>query len=258
MRRATCSRAILTIPVLASLLILIGGTALAKERQLAGIRLNDHAVHLLDVYGPPDGVVTGPAGPAFAPEAAAVSAMGMPGEEMGMGMMAPMGPGGFPEAPGEMEEEMAAPAAVAAAAPGAGVPNWALPVWIDTQAGEMMWLYQRGPVTVGFLLDLDGYVQSIAVAADECSYVRSANWQPHRYIKMGDHYARVLQRYGWADETITYTSGGFAGGAAAPSVSFQSTNKTFSRDCVLRYTENDNNIDFTLHDFKVVRIHIWD
>ena len=164
----------------------------------------------------------------------------------------PGGPGGpgMPGAPG-------AAGAAAGQAQAAAVPNWALPVYIETHAGEMMWIYQRGPVTLGFLLDMDGYVQAIAVAADKCNYVRTANWQPHKYIKLGDHYSRVLQRYGWPDETNTYTASGIGGGAAAPSVSFSGTNMTFSRDCVLRYTENGNNIDFTLHNFRVVRIHIW-
>ena len=44
----------------------------------------------------------------------------------------------------------------------------------------------------------------------------------------------------------------------APSVTFTGITKTFSRDCVLRYTEGGDNIDFTLHNFRVVRIHIWD
>ncbi len=68
----------------------------------------------------------------------------------------------------------------------------------------------------------------------------------------------MIQRYGWPNETITYTTSGVGGGAAAPSVSFSGISKTFSRDCILRYTENGNNIDFTLHNFRVVRIHIWD
>ncbi len=166
------------------------------------------------------------------------------------------GPGAFPGAPAGAPGMPGAAAAGQAQA--AGVPNWALPVYIDTQAGEMMWMYQRGPVTLGFLLDLDGYVQAIAVAADKCDYVQTANWEPHKYVKLGDHYSLVLQRYGWADETMTYTTSGLGAGVAAPSVSFSGTSMTFSRDCVLRYTEDDNNIDFTLHNFRVVRIHIWD
>ncbi len=150
------------------------------------------------------------------------------------------------------------PGAAGGQAQAGAVPNWALPVYIDTLPGEIMWIYQRGAVTLGFLVDLDGYVQAIAVAADECSYVRTANWQPHKYVKLGDYYSRVLQRYGWPDQTNTYTASGLGGVAAAPSVSFSGTSMTFSRDCVMRYTEGGNNIDFTLHDFRVVRIHIWD
>ncbi len=319
MNKVAYGRPLFVTLAIVSMLLLIAGTVAAKERQLAGVRLNDHAVRLLDIYGPPDGLVTGPPGSPFpqagvmagagmmpgmggapgmpgmggaagAPPGMGMARPGMPpgmggaagappgmggaaGAPPGMGMARPgmppgMGVAGAPGMPG-----MGGPAGVFPGAPGApgmagaaaagqaqaaGVPNWALPVYIDTQAGEMMWLYQRGPVTLGFLLDMDGYVQAIAVAADKCNYARSANWQPHKYIKLGDQYSRVLQRYGWPDETNTYTASGLGGGAAAPSVSFSGTNMTFSRDCVLRYTEDGNNIDFTLHNFRVVRIHIWD
>jgi len=343
MNKAAYGRPLFVTLAIVSMLLLIVGTVVAKERQLAGVALNDHAIDLLDIYGPPDGVVTGPAGDPFADlRAQQIAAMipgmagapGMPGMAGAPGMPgmagAPGMPGmaGAPGVPG-----MAGPlgAFPGAAAPGAAgmqgaaaagqvqpsvVPNWALPVYISTQPGEIMWIYQRGPITLGFLLDLDGYVQDIAVAADKCNYARTANWQPHKYVKLGDHYSRVLQRYGWPDETNTYTASGVSGGAgggamaammgggmgmvggaggalaagrippglggaptagqmigggaiggaaaspsgtaAAPSVTFSGTTKTFSRDCVLRYTENGNNIDFTLHDFRVVRIHIWD
>ncbi len=289
MSRATCGRSLFMTVALISMLLLIVGTVAARERQLAGVHLNDHAIDLLDIYGPPDGIVTGPPGPAFPPEVAAMGGgMGMPGApgmpgpgdmlEQGSGgprglpgggagalIGGPAGAGGagaFPGAPplgaGGPAELGAVGAGAAGQVQAAAVPNWALPVYIDTQASEMMWMYQRGPVTMGFLLDLDGYVQAIAVAADECSYVRTANWQPHKYVKLGNHYTRVLQRYGWPDETKTYTASGMVGTAASPSVTFNSISKTFSRDCVMRYSEGGNNIDFTLHDFRVVRIHIWD
>ena len=270
MNKAAYGRPLFVTLAIVSMLLLIVGTVAAKEQQLAGVRLNDHAMDLLDTYGPPDGLVTGPPGSPF-PEVGLMAGVGMPGMP-GAGMPGPgsvsmgpsrippppsgmpgAGPGAFPGAPGAPGMPGAAGQVQAAA-----VPNWALPVYIDTQAGEMMWMYQRGPVTLGFLLDLDGYVQAIAVAADKCNYARTANWQPHKYIKMGDHYSLILQRYGWADETNTYTASGLGGSAAATSVSFSGTSMTFSRDCVLRYTEDGNNIDFTLHNFRVVRIHIWD
>ncbi len=301
MNRAPYGRPLFVTLAIVSMLLLIVGTVAAKERQLAGVHLNDHAIALLDIYGPPDGVVTGPPGNPFPEVQEAADMPGMAGPRMmpGAGAAPPRGaqrqywqtidrgmesPGSVPM--GQVMEEMWAaedeimgrtPPGVggfpgappgAPGAPGmpgtagqvqaAIVPNWALPVYIETQPGDMMWIYQRGPITLGFLLDLDGYVQDIAVAADRCNYVRTANWQPHKYVKLGDHYSRVLQRYGWADETNTYTASGLGGGAAAPSVSFSGTDMTFSRDCVLRYTEGGNNIDFTLHDFRVVRIHIWD
>jgi hypothetical protein len=39
-------------------------------------------------------------------------------------------------------------------------------------------------------------------------------------------------------------------------VTFNGVSREFTRDCVLRYSDHSN-ISFTLHDFKVVRIHIW-
>ncbi len=258
MNKAAWHRPLFVTLAIVSMLLLIAGTVAAKEQQLAGVQLNDHAVHLLDTYGPPDGLVTGPPGDPF-PEVGLMAGAGMPGAGM-PGMPGMPGMGAFPGAPAGAP---GAPGVPGTPGPGlqaqaAGVPNWALPVYIETRAGEMMWMYQRGPVTLGFLLDLDGYVQAIAVAADRCNYVRTADWQPHRYVKLGDHYSRVLQRYGWADQTNTYTTSGLGGGAAAPSVSFSGTSMTFSRDCVMRYSEGGNNIDFTLHNFRVVRIHIWD
>ncbi len=76
---------------------------------------------------------------------------------------------------------------------------------------------------------------------------------------MGDNFKRVLYRYGYPDETITFDSSG--PGAAAPfagqvTVSFGGTSRVFSRDVILRYTEN-NNIAFTLHNMLVTRIQIW-
>jgi predicted NBD/HSP70 family sugar kinase len=50
---------------------------------------------------------------------------------------------------------------------------------------------------------------------------------------------------------------GAAAGALGPiTVNFNGETNTFSRDCVLTYSDN-NNIAFTLHNMKVTRIHIW-
>jgi len=200
--------------------------------------------------------------------------MGMPmegamGPEMGMepGMAEPgmEGPGAFPDAGAEGMGPGAGAGGAAAGATAGGVqanpyPLWALPVWVDLESNQVQWLYRVGPVVLGFVLDRDGYIESIAVAGEECNFARSSMWQPHQYVKLGDSYKRVIYRYGWPDETITYTSTGpgeVSPGANSPiSVTWNGFTREFARDCVLVYDEH-NNINFTFHNLKVVRMHIW-
>jgi hypothetical protein len=300
-------RSCLTIASLVAGLCMIGMSAEGAEIQLAGIRLGQHAINLLDVWDQPDGIVVGEgpevAAPTMAqmPGAAAgtplVTAPGMGMDMLGMGAMGmppmgpmgPMGPvaaqpgmeamggmGPFPGAgmgamPPGMGPEMGAPgamgapggmamgapgAAAAAAGPVSPFPIWAMPVWVTIEPGEVEWLYQRGPVVMGFVLDRDGYITCIAVAGYECNWARTALWQPHRYVKLGDSLKRVLYRYGYPDEVQTYSASGPGVAQSSITVSFGQVSRTYSRDCILRYTEKSN-IAFTLHDFKVVRIHIW-
>ncbi|MCX7597970.1 MAG: hypothetical protein N2512_03760 [Armatimonadetes bacterium] len=298
-------------------MVLVCVRATADEIQLAGMRLGQHAINLLDVWDQPDGIVVGEGTEqitaAQAPGAAAgVPLMTQPGampgmappmmgpQGMGPPMMGPrMGPQGIgPQGKGgPMMEPGTGPQAVAAAghensgaasgtdsaagtialplwalpawvavtqpqpAPGAAAgavpfPIWALPVWITLQPGEVEWIYQRGPVVMGFAIDRDGYITCIAVAGRECNWARTALWQPHRYVKLGDSFKRVLYRYGYPDRIETYTAAGPMTGDNSISVTFGIVNRVFSRDCILRYDE-ESNIAFTLHDFKVVRIHIW-
>ena len=56
---------LVVLVLVAMLLVLSAGVAGAREQQLAGMRLSQHAVNLLDVYGQPDGIVVG-WGPEFA------------------------------------------------------------------------------------------------------------------------------------------------------------------------------------------------
>lgn len=306
----------------AVLVVVLSVPAMAEEIQLAGIRLGQHAINLLDVWGQPDGIVVGegaeqvtaaqaPGAAAGAPMMAQPGAgpgMGMGGPGMGGPMMGPgmggpmmggqgmggpggpmmglpggggpmmgqgmggpgmMGPGMGPGAmggppgamggPGMMGPGAGAAGAAGAAAGAAGAvpfPIWALPVWITLRPGEVEWIYQRGPVVMGFAIDRDGYITCIAVAGRECNWARTALWQPHRYVKLGDSFKRVLYRYGYPDRIDTYTASGPMTGDNSISVTFGGVNRTFSRDCILRY-EEESNIAFTLHDFKVVRIHIW-
>ncbi len=283
-----------TVAIIVCLLscVLLAGVADAREVQLAGIRLGMHAINLLDIYGQPMGLATGDgdefaSGGAGAGMGVGMDVMGGAGMEM-MGAM-PMEPGmaGPGAEPGMMAAEpgmapggpeMMGPGAfpgaepgMAGAAPGAGAgataggvqrnpyPLWALPVWVSLDAHELEWLYRVGPVVLGFVLDRDGYIKSIAVAGENCDFARTSLWQPHQYVKLGDNYKRVIYRYGWPDETLTYysTGPGEVGTGGGPvSVTWNGVTREFSRDCILRYTEN-NNIEFTFHNMELVRIHIW-
>lgn len=280
----------------------------AREVQLAGIRLGDHAITLLDVYGTPDGIAVGEgeeiasaqapgaaagapqmAAPGFAELAGALGAMpgmegmmgGMPGAP-GPGMPGMPGPGmpgpgmpgmeagpagAFPGAEGGMGAPggAAGPGGEGGGATAGGLqtepfPIWAMAVWVDLGAGDVEWVYNEGPVVLGFVLDRNGFVKVIAVAAEKCNFARTALWRPHRYIKLGDDFKRVIYRYGYPDETLAFSSSGpgsasVGGGDIA--VTFGPTTRTYSRDVLMRYT-NNNNIEFSLHDMTVTRIHIWE
>lgn len=269
-----------------ALLVATASFTAAREQQLAGMRLGQHAINLLDVYGPPDGIVIG-AGPAaagpsaaqmgmgpglpgfasplMAPPAAAMGMMGGVGAPPPPGMAGPPPPGGVPPGPGAFPGMPGAPGAPGAlGAAGVGVaqapfPIWALAVWVELAGNEVEWIYNKGPVVLGFVLDRDGYVNTICVVGEECGYARSALWRPHQYVKLGDDFKRVLYRYGYPDDWITFDSTG--PGETAPyqgqaTVSFGGTSRIFSRDVILLYNEG-NNIAFTLHNMKVTRMHIW-
>lgn len=275
-----CAVCVLAI---AAAITLASTPATAREVQLAGIRLGDHAIHLLDIYGQPAGIALGAgeelsaaqapaamgAGVAtFGPPMGGLEALappgmgmpGMPGADIAAAPPEAAGPGAFPEAGGGPGAEGAAAAGAAAGGAAQPFPMWALPVWVTLRAHEVEWIYQDGPIVLGFVLDRDGFIRVIAVAAEKCDYARTALWAPHRYIKLGDSYKRVLYRYGWPDDQIGFSwssPGGASVGGGLVSVSFNQVSRTFSRDVMLRYEEN-NNIAFTLHDMVVTRIHIWE
>lgn len=282
-------------PALA-LLMVLPMCAQAREVQLAGIRLGDHAINILDVYGTPDGIAVGAGeelttaqmaggAAAGAPMMAAptpdimglMGALGMPAQPMpgmGPGMPGMGGPGmeGMPGAeggpgafPGGAPGEAGAPGAGGAAGGAGGLqtepfPIWALAVWVDLESRDVEWIYQKGNVVLGFVLDRDGFCKLIVVAAENCNYARTALWQPHRYVKLGDDFKRVIYRYGYPDELHTFSASGpgeASVGGGQISVQFGQTNRTYSRDVLMRYTQN-NNVEFTLHNMVVTRIHIWE
>lgn len=111
---------------------------------------------------------------------------------------------------------------------------------VGMQATETMWVYQRHGVTVAFILDRDGYIVGILVAGKNCDWARTALGEPRRTIKLGDDFDRVIQRYGYPQNTDLVGSP-----------------VGFSRDVVLHYGYN-NNVQFYLRDMKVVRIFIWE
>jgi hypothetical protein len=293
--------ALLVLPLLAG----------ADEIQLGGIRLGQHAMHVIQVFGQPDGVVTGEgqatggtAAQGAGAQAGGAQGAAMGGGMMGAGMAGPGGGGGNARgggpggAPGGMPGGMAGGMAGGGTAGGAGgagmpggmpggmgmgaggqsaaaaggissqnwfsnstCPDWAAPVWLPMQSEECLYIYRRGTVVIGFLLDRDGYVGAIAVAGRNCSWARTAMGAPKRSVKLGDTYRTVVQRYGYPATTELFTPverpfsqagtvAEFAASAGAAGIS------NASRNVILHYGFDDN-IEFTLQDMKVVRIHIW-
>lgn len=289
---------------------LLGATcASAAEVQLAGIRLGQHALHIIQVYGQPDGIVKGAGEGGGAPAAGAADgapggeAGGMPGGMPGMAgapggqpmgqmaeegntagmMMQAMGGilgalGGGGQAPRQEATAQAPAGGGSAPGPGGGAvggappgpnpffrsncPDWAAPVWVSLQPEESLWVYRKGAVVVGFVMDRDGYVLSIAVAGRKCDWARTAMQDPKRAIKLGDDMRKVIERYGYPDQsatpigtnTWTPVDRAFLGQNAGPRVTGIGN---ASRDLIMHYGEGSN-IEFLLDDMKVVRIHIWE
>ena len=277
--------------------VLIAATASANEIQLAGIRLGQHALNLFQVYGQPDGIVEGQSEaltPAAGAGAGAGGAQAGPqgGMEGGMGggipgvgtadEMAGMGPGGtagmmMGMVQGLLGGGQAAPQQAAGAAPAAGgaaggrppspnpffrssIPDWASPVWVRLWADETLWVYRRGAVVLGFVLDRDGYIVAICVAGEKCDWARTAMWDPKRTVKLGDNFRTVINRYGYPTRTDVYNRVDRTWASNFPPSTVDSAFGGIQhayRDLILHYGHNDN-IEFLLRDMEVIRIHIWE
>ncbi len=135
-------------------------------------------------------------------------------------------------------------------------PDWADPVNISLQPEETQWVYRRGAVVVGFVLDRDGYVVAIAVAGIKCDWARTAMWDKKRSVKLGDSYDTVIKRYGYPTRTQAYDRIDRPWPTSQPGLGVGGIGNA-SRDMILQYTEG-NNIMFLVQDMKVVRIHIWE
>ncbi|MFA0752399.1 MAG: hypothetical protein IMHGJWDQ_000150 [Candidatus Fervidibacter sp.] len=122
---------------------------------------------------------------------------------------------------------------------------WAIPVFVQPQPNQRLWLYRRDQAALSFL-EQDGIVVAIAVAGERFPYARTALGDPFRSIQLGDDLQRVLLRYGPPDsghlvgqmESIPPTAVGIF-----PMIS-------------LRYTERSN-IEFLVVNNKVRRIFIF-
>lgn len=282
---------ILCAAAVSTLCLVLPDSASAQlETRLCGMRLGDHANRLMDVHGLPDGIAVETGGGEVAPEVGFPAGLGGPavsgapafpsplGGRPGVRAPRSIGGGGGDDDDDEEEEEEededdedgggpSVGGRGGAAAAGAGAfPTWALPLWVPLRPGETMWVYNgsknpkyKAPVVMGFVLDRDGFINVISIAGKYCSWAATANNDPEKRIVLRDNFGRILQRYHWPDDFVTFSATGatvaqpFTGEIA---VSFAEGSNLFARDLVLRYTERSN-VAFTLHDFTVTRIHIW-
>ncbi|MCS7186021.1 MAG: hypothetical protein RMK89_03600 [Armatimonadota bacterium] len=122
---------------------------------------------------------------------------------------------------------------------------WALPVFIQPQQNQRLWLYRREQAALSFL-EQDGIVIAIAVAGERFPYAKTALGDPFRSIELGDELQRVLLRYGPPDSALLI-------GQMQP---IQPTSVGIFSTLSLRYHESSN-IEFLIVNNKVVRIFIF-
>lgn len=145
-----------------------------------------------------------------------------------------------------------------AAADGGRPPMWGVPVWSVLDKGEAQWFYRKGQMVVGFVFDTEGCARVIAVAGEGAAALA---WRPHRYVKLGDTWKRVLYHYGLPDKLQRF--GGGPGAAEANAVPAGAAgelpidaDEIIVGDWLFTFSEG-NNIAFASHNGDVVRIHIW-
>lgn len=149
-----------------------------------------------------------------------------------------------------------------------GIPTWALPVWFELGLDrygnpEVEYLYNRKmadrgeDLAIGIVVDSEGYITAVAVAGSPSDVARTAGGVPHRTVKLGDDFKRVLYRYGYPDRIETFNASG-----EERSVSFSDVTNVMESDMILYYDQEtedgkQKNIAFTLQGMIVRRIHIW-
>jgi hypothetical protein len=172
MRNQPSLRSVLPVALIMTAL-LVAAAASADEVQLAGIRLGQHSLKVLQAYGQPDCIISGADGPGTISNGASPGAAGT----------------------------IAAPH---------DFPDWAYPVTVQMTTKETQWCYHRGDVALGVVLDRDGYVVALAVSGKRCDWVRTALGEPLRTIKLGDSLQRTMDRYGFPTTTSVEPGSGFS------------------------------------------------
>jgi hypothetical protein len=140
---------------------------------------------------------------------------------------------------------------------GGNPPMWGVPVWSVLDKGEAQCFYWKGQMAVGFVFDIEGCVRMIAVAGDAAGM---PTWRPHRYVKLGDTWKRILYHYGLPDKLQRFGGAPAAEAdavpAGAPGAPPIDAEQIAVGDWLFTYSE-DSNIAFVTHNGQVARIHIW-
>jgi hypothetical protein len=172
--------------------------------------------------------------------------------------------------------------------PVAGYP--ALPTFAKAVAptalgpGQQEWVYQRGPIAYGFILQgkgNDAQVSDIIISIWNQVSARAPNAKTEKGITLGDSFRNVLLRYDYpaliqtlhVAPSVSQTPAMILPPAGQPAVGSIALppvpvsggvnevtgpvglgTEMFTRHCILSYP----GVTFTLFDMKVVRIHIYE
>ena len=100
---------------------------------------------------------------------------------------------------------------------GGGPPPWAQAVWVDglTQ-GQVVWIYNRQPVAVAFVITGEGDEAEITdVIVSLWEKMTASSWaETKKGIRLGDTFMKVMLKYGFP-ETLSVFQGGATAAPAA-------------------------------------------
>lgn len=124
------------------------------------------------------------------------------------------------------------PPEVAALFPGSAnghLPSWAAAVTVQLDDGHVEWLYRRETYSMGFVVDRLGFVDAIVLAGTYSDIGETQLEAPKHSIELGDDLRKVLFRYGYPDDTETYSIN-VAAGASTGGGRFPATTATAPTD----------------------------